>query len=84
MCDCVQVAVISGRLENVQVAEEKLRELLRVKEEGEREGESIVSVPVPQHAIGRIIGRGGANIRSLQRESGAKVSCCMSVFQFCC
>lgn len=33
-----------------------------------------VAVPVPSYAIGRIIGRGGANIRAIQRESGAKVS----------
>lgn len=67
----MQVVVISGRPENVEAAKERVQEMVRAKLEG---GQSqTVVMPVPKHAVGRIIGRGGANIRSLQRESGAKV-----------
>lgn len=61
---CLQKAVRS--------AEEKVKEFVQRKME-DHMAQSVV-VPVPQHAIGRLIGRGGANIRSVQRESGAKVS----------
>ena len=63
--------MISGSEAAVRSAGESVRECVRQKME-ECEAQ-IVAVPVPQHAIGRLIGRGGANIRSLQRESGAKV-----------
>lgn len=69
---CVQVVVISGSGEAVRSAEEKVKEFVQRKME-DHMAQSVV-VPVPQHAIGRLIGRGGANIRSVQRESGAKVS----------
>lgn len=68
----VQVVVISGSGEAVRSAEEKVKECVRRKMEDHKA--QSVGVSVPQHAIGRLIGRGGANIRSLQRESGAKVS----------
>lgn len=67
------MAVIAGRDESVQAAEEMLKkvieEKMRMKEE-----EETVSMAVPSIAVGRIIGRQGANIRTLQRESGAAVS----------
>ena len=66
------MVVISGSEEAVRRAEESVRELVQRKMEDHNAQK--VSVPVPQHAIGRLIGRGGANIRALQRESGAKVS----------
>ena len=67
----MQVVVISGSEEAVRSAGESVRESVRRKVE-DKEAQC-VAVPVPQHAIGRLIGRGGANIRSVQRESGAKV-----------
>ena len=80
-CAHVQVVVISGRPENVEAAKEKVQEMVRARLEG---GQSqTVVLPVPHHAVGRIIGRGGANIRCLQRESGAKVRP-MSVHVACC
>ncbi len=33
-----------------------------------------VTLSIPQPAVGKVIGRQGANIKSIQRESGAKVS----------
>lgn len=67
-----QVVVISGCSGAVQSACEKVREC--VKKVEEKETQVSVGVPVPVYAIGRLIGRGGANIRAIQRESGAKVS----------
>lgn len=64
--------MISGSSEAVRSAEEKVKECVQRKMD-DHNAQS-VAVPVPQHAIGRLIGRGGANIRSVQRESGAKVS----------
>lgn len=72
----LQVVVISGSGEAVRSAEEKVKECVRRKME-DQEAQSVV-VPVPHHAIGRLIGRGGANIRSVQRESGAKVRLSLS------
>ena len=68
---CDQVVVISGSGEAVRSAGEGVRECVRRRME-ESEAQT-VCVPVPEYAIGRLIGRGGANIRSIQRESGAKV-----------
>lgn len=69
---CSQIVVISGSSEAVRSAGESVRECVRRRmEESEAQ---VVAVSVPQYAIGRLIGRGGANIRSIQRESGAKVS----------
>ena len=67
----VQMVVISGSSEAVRSACESVREY--VKKVEEKESQVLVSVPVPAYAIGRLIGRGGANIRAIQRESGAKV-----------
>ena len=64
--------MISGSSGAVQSACEKVREC--VKKVEEKETQVSVGVPVPVYAIGRLIGRGGANIRAIQRESGAKVS----------
>ena len=75
MCDVmshVQVVVVSGSEESVRSACESVRECVRRRME-EREAQT-VAVTVPSYAIGRLIGRGGANIRAVQRESGAKVS----------
>lgn len=64
--------MISGRAECVRAAEEAVK---KVVQEGVREGEEEkVTVRVPQFAVGRIIGRQGATIRALQRESGARVN----------
>ena len=69
---CLQVVVICGRPQAVQAAEGAIKKLIEEKLRG-GESES-VTVTIPQFAVGRIIGRQGANIRSLQRESGARVS----------
>ena len=63
--------MISGSSEAVRSACERVRECVTKVQEIE----TLVSVevPVPMQAIGRLIGRGGANIRAIQRESGAKV-----------
>ena len=52
-------------------AEEKLQKVIEEKI-NEKEPES-VTVSVPQSAVGKIIGRQGTNIRTFQRESGAKI-----------
>lgn len=64
--------MISGTSGAVRSACEKVREC--VKKVEEKETQVSVGVPIPVYAIGRLIGRGGANIRAIQRESGAKVS----------
>ena len=64
--------MISGTSDAVRSAGNSVRECVRTRMEV-RETQT-VTVPVPQYGIGRLIGRGGANIRSIQRESGAKVS----------
>lgn len=80
-CAHVQVVVISGRPENVEAAKEKVQEMVRAKLEGGQSQTVVMSVPL--HAVGRIIGRGGANIRCLQRESGAKVRPMSVHFDLC-
>ena len=67
----MQVVVISGSGDAVSGAVEQVKEY--VKKIEEKESQVAVGVPVPAYAIGRLIGRGGANIRAIQRESGAKV-----------
>ena len=67
-----QIVVISGSTEAVKTASERVKECVMKVEE--KETDVSVGVPVPVYAIGRLIGRGGANIRAIQRESGAKVS----------
>ncbi len=68
-----QVAAITGGEGSVETAVEMLRKVIeeRVRALEERE---TVSISVPSSAVGRIIGRQGANIRTLQRESGATIS----------
>ena len=77
----VQVVVISGSAEAVRTACERVRECVSKVEE--KENQVGVGVPVPTHAIGRLIGRGGANIRAIQRESGAKVRAAHLFKYFC-
>lgn len=66
-----KVVVITGKPESVHAAEESIKRTVEERM-SEREAGS-VTVAVPQHAVGRIIGRQGANIRSLQRQSGARL-----------
>ncbi|CAI8036910.1 Tudor and KH domain-containing protein, partial [Geodia barretti] len=67
-----KIVVISGSTEAVKTASERVKECVMKVEE--KETDVSVGVPVPVYAIGRLIGRGGANIRAIQRESGAKVN----------
>lgn len=68
----LQVAVITGRAECVRAAEEGVK---RIVEERVKKGEEgSATIPVPHFAVGRIIGRQGNTIRSLQRQSGARIN----------
>lgn len=68
----LQVAVITGRAECVRAAEEGVK---RIVEEGVKKGEEgSMTVAVPHFAVGRVIGRQGTTIRSLQRQSGARIN----------
>lgn len=64
--------VISGQPESVQAAETALKAVLSAREEEQRE-EEVVTLALPHYAVGRVIGRQGGNVRSLQRESGARI-----------
>ena len=64
--------MITGRAECVRAAE---RGVKRIVEEGVKKGEEgSMTVAVPHFAVGRVIGRQGTTIRSLQRQSGARIN----------
>lgn len=63
---------ISGGPENVDRAEAAIKQLIHDKE-SQPEPIKIV-IPIPVEFIGRIIGKQGATIRQLQKESGAKLT----------
>ncbi len=65
--------MVRGKEETVEAAEEMLRKVIEERSRVKVEAES-VSIAVPSSAVGRIIGRQGANIKTLQRESGAKIT----------
>lgn len=67
------MVVISGRASCVQAAQELIQQAVDEKMNTSR-NQQMLTLTIPQRAVGRIIGRQGANIRSIQRESGAKVT----------
>lgn len=68
-----KVVVITGRPVCVQSAQELIQTAVDEKLSSTRNQQTL-TLTLPQKAVGRVIGRQGANIRSIQRESGAKVS----------
>lgn len=65
--------MISGRPSCVQAAQELVQQAVDDKLTS-TQNQQMLTVTIPRKAVGRIIGRHGANIRSLQRESGAKIT----------
>ena len=65
--------MISGRASCVQAAQELIQQAVDEKLTTSK-NQQMLTLTIPQRAVGRIIGRQGANIRSIQRESGAKVT----------
>lgn len=53
----------------MQAAETAVKAVLAARQERSE----VVSLALPHYAVGRVIGRQGSNIRSLQRESGARI-----------
>ena len=66
--------MISGRAECVRAAEEAVKKVVQESVREREEEKEKVTMSVPQFAVGRIIGRQGATIRALQRESGARIN----------
>ena len=69
----MQLVTISGRPECIQSAEEAIRSIIdqRLSEKKDRKETRLL---IPDHAVGKLIGRRGTNIRSIQRQTGAHVS----------
>lgn len=79
MATADKVVVISGRPECVKAAQSAIQQAMQERAAMDEEAVDAseggaMSVSVPAFAVGRIIGRQGANIRSIQRVSGARVS----------
>ncbi len=68
-----QVVVVSGRPGCVANARELIETAVNERLSSVQ-NQQTVTLTLPQRAVGRVIGRQGANIRAIQRESGAKVS----------
>lgn len=62
---------VKGTPEAVEKAKESIHQVLET--EGPAEGEVNKMIPCPPGIVGRIIGRGGETIRSLQQASGAHI-----------
>ena len=70
---CLQIISIIGHAECVENAESVVRTIVQDKlSQSFEQKES--RVLIPENAVGRLIGRRGANIRSIRRQSGASVS----------
>jgi len=64
---------LKGPEDNLNKAKEAIRQTLEAEPAGPGEGEVQLNVKCPPGLVGRIIGRGGETIRSLQAASGAHV-----------
>lgn len=69
----MQLVAISGSPECVQSAQESVHSIIDQKL-SEKKNLKEIRLLIPELAIGKLIGRRGINIRSIQRQSGAKVS----------
>lgn len=67
------MVVITGRAGCVASARELIQSAVDERLTAHRNQQTL-TLTLPQRAVGKVIGRQGANIRSIQRESGAKVS----------
>ena len=66
-----KVAMVTGQNDNVKRAKEAI--VMMIKEKSERQQVKSVEVVVPNFAIGRLIGKQGQNISTMQKESGARI-----------
>ncbi|XP_064387727.1 tudor and KH domain-containing protein homolog isoform X2 [Halichondria panicea] len=68
-----KVVVITGRPGCVASAKELIQASVDERLSSGK-NQQTVTLTLPQRAVGKVIGRQGANIKSIQRESGAKVT----------
>jgi far upstream element-binding protein len=68
----VKKVTIRGRADNVAKCKESIKQMLE-EAVAPQEGEVEDRVPCPAGIVGRVIGRGGETIRSLQQGSGAHI-----------
>lgn len=66
-----KVAMVTGQNGNVKNAKEAIKTMIR--EKSEKKQVQSVDVIVPHFAIGRLIGKQGQNISTMQKESGARI-----------
>lgn len=69
----MQLVAISGRTECVQSAQKSVNSIIDQKL-SEKKNLKETRILIPELAVGKLIGRRGTNIRSIQHQSGAKVS----------
>jgi len=64
---------LSGTRDSVEMAKAMIKDVLDTEPSAMQSGEAAKSVDCPAGIVGRIIGRGGETIRSLQSASGAHI-----------
>ena len=66
-----KVAMVTGQNDNVKKAKKAIVTMIR--EKSEKKQVKSVDIVLPHFAIGRLIGKQGQNISTMQKESGARI-----------